>query len=169
MRKPERKPLGAFWRAVVWLAGAMTAISGAGLVAMIVVTCLDVALRVCGFPVKGAYDVVRVAGAVTIACALPVTTAMKGHVAIEYFFQRLGRRARLVVDSVMRALMIGAFLFAAWGCAEYGTRFLRSGQVTDTIALPIFWLPWLMAASFGVAALAVVFHLVYPGRELVRS
>lgn len=87
-------PLGPFWRAVVWVGYVMTAISVIGLLTMMVVTCLDVVLRVCGVPVKGAYDVVRVAGAVTIACALPMTTAMKGHVAIEYFFQRLNRRWR---------------------------------------------------------------------------
>ncbi|MFA6632148.1 MAG: hypothetical protein WCU90_07610, partial [Kiritimatiellia bacterium] len=71
-----RMPLGPFWRAVVWVGRVMTAVSVAGLLAMMLVTCLDVALRVCGVPVKGAYDVVRVAGAITIACALPVTTAM---------------------------------------------------------------------------------------------
>jgi TRAP-type C4-dicarboxylate transport system permease small subunit len=169
MQKPVRKPLGLFWRAVVWLGVAMTAVSALGLAAMMAVTCLDVVLRVCGMPVKGAYDIVRVAGAVTIACALPVTTAMKGHVAIEYFFQRLSRRWRLVVDSLMRLLMIGGFLVAAYEGVGYGIRFLKSGQVTDTVELPIFWVPWLMAVSFGVTALVVVFHLVYPGRELVRS
>lgn len=165
----RRKPLGTFWRAVVWLGFAMTALSGLGLVTMMAVTCLDVGLRVCGWPIKGAYDIVRVAGAVTIVCALPITTAVKGHVAIEFFFQRLNRRVRLFVDSLMRLLMIGGFLVAACECVNYGNLFLRSGQVTDTIELPIFWVPWLMAASFGVTALVVVFHLVYPGRELVRS
>ena len=169
MKKPERKPLGPFWRVVVWLGIGMTAISGVGLTAMMLITCLDVALRVCGVPVKGAYDVVRIAGAVTIACALPITTALKGHVAIEYFFQRLNRRWRLVVDSAMRLLMIGGFMLAAYESVGYGCRFMRNGQVTDTIELPIFWVPWLMAVSFGVTALVVVFHLIYPGRELVRS
>ncbi|HRR33488.1 MAG TPA: TRAP transporter small permease [Kiritimatiellia bacterium] len=169
MQKPLKKPLGSFWRTVVWVGRAMTAASVAGLLAMMLVTCLDVALRVCGVPVKGAYDVVRVAGAVTIACALPVTTAMKGHIAIEYFFQRLNRRWRLVVDSLMRLLMIGGFSLAAFESVGYGVRFLKSGQVTDTIELPIFWVPWLMAVSFAVSALVVVFHLICPGRELVRS
>lgn len=169
MRRPVRVPLGPFWRAVVWVGRVMTAVSVVGLLVMMTVTCLDVVLRVCGMPVKGAYDVVRVAGAITIACALPVTTAMKGHVAIEYFFQRLNRRWRLAVDSLMRLLMIGGFLLAAYESVGYGLRFLRSGQVTDTIELPICWVPWLMAISFAVAALVVVFHLVYPGRELVRS
>ena len=69
----------------------------------------------------------------------------------------------------LRAAMIGAFLLAAYECVGYGIRFLRNSQVTDTIEMPIFWVPWLMAVSFGVTALVVVFHLVYPGREMVRS
>lgn len=169
MQKPVRKPLGLFWRAVVWLGRGMTFISCLGLVAMMTVICVDVFLRVAGHPVKGAYDIVRVAGAVTIACSLPITTAMKGHVAIEYFFRKLNRRWRVAVDSAMRALMIVAFAVAAYECVGYGFRFLRNNQVTDTVQIPIFWVHWLMALSFGVTALVVLFHLVYPGREMVRS
>jgi len=169
MQKPARKPLGPFWSAVVWLGRGMTFLSCIGLAAMVSVICGDVLLRLAGHPVKGAYDLVRVAGAITIACSLPITTAMKGHVAIEYFFQKLSRRWRVVVDSAMRVLAIGAFLMAACECVGYGNRFLKNGQVTDTIEMPIFWVPWLMAVSFGVTALVVVFHLVYPGREMVKS
>ena len=169
MQKPVRKPLGPFWNAVVWLGRGMTFVSCLGLAAMIVVICCDVTLRIIGHPVKGAYDVVRVAGAITIACSLPITTAMKGHVAIEYFFQKLNRTGRVVVDSLMRLIVIGAFLLAAYECVGYGMRFLRNSEVTSTIEMPIFWVPWLMAASFVVTALVVVFHLVYPGREMVKS
>jgi TRAP-type C4-dicarboxylate transport system permease small subunit len=168
MVAPVKKPLGPFWRSVAWLVWGMTCLSGAGLAAMILLTCGDVFLRTAGHPVKGAYDLVRVAGAVTIACSLPLTTAMKGHVAIEYFFQKLGRQGRLAVDSLMRLITIAVFLFAAYECVGYGVRFLRNGEVTSTIELPVFWVPWVMAAAFGVTALAVVFHLLYPGRELVK-
>ena len=169
MSRPVRKPLGAFWRGVVWLGRVMTGIAALGLVAMIAVTCVDVVLRLAGHPLKGAYDIVRVAGALTLACSLPITTALKGHVAIEYFFQRLRRRWRIIVDSAMRLLMIAGFLLAASESFSHGLRFLRSGQVTDTIGMPVFWVPWLMALSFAVTSLVVVFHLVYPGRELVKA
>jgi len=69
----------------------------------------------------------------------------------------------------MRLLALGGFVMAAYECVGYGVRFLKNGQVTDTIELPIFWVPWLMAVSFAVTALVVVFHLVYPGRGMVRS
>ena len=169
MYAPAKKPLGPFWQSVVWLVWGMTFVSGAALAAMILIICCDVILRTAGYPVKGAYDVVRVAGAVTIACSLPLTTAMKGHVAIEYFFQKLNRAGRVAVDSVMRLIMIAVFLFAAYECVGYGCRFLRNGEVTSTIELPVFWVPWVMAAAFGVTALVVVFHLAYPGREMVKS
>jgi TRAP-type C4-dicarboxylate transport system permease small subunit len=146
----------------------MTLISCAGLAAMILLTCVDVVLRTCGYPMKGAYDVVRICGAVTIACALPLTTAMKGHVAIEYFFQKLNQTGRLIVDSLMRLIMIAVFLLAAYECVGYGQRFLRNSEVTSTIELPLFWVPWLMAAAFVVTALVVVFHLIYPGREMLK-
>ena len=74
-----------------------------------------------------------------------------------------------VSPTIIGSFVIGAFALAAFECVGYGQRFLKNGQVTDTIELPIFWVPWLMAVSFVVMALVVVFHLVYPGREMVKS
>lgn len=153
---------------MVYVIYVMTAISGAALFLMMAVTCCDVALRATGFPVKGAYDVVRICGVLTMACALPLTTAMKGHIAIEYFFQKLNRVGRLVVDSVMRIISIVAFSLATVACISCGQRLLAAGEVTSTIEIPIFWVPWLMAVAFGVTAIVVVFHLVYPGREMMK-
>ena len=136
---------------------------------MMAVTCCDVALRATGFPVKGAYDVVRICGVLTMACALPLTTAMKGHIAIEYFFQKLNRLGRLIVDSVMRIISIAAFSFAAIACIACGQRLLAAGEVTSTIEIPIFWVPWVMAVAFGVTAIVVVFHLIYPGRDMMKT
>jgi TRAP-type C4-dicarboxylate transport system permease small subunit len=166
--KMERNLLGPFWKGVVFLTYGMTFISCAGLVVMMLVTGADVLLRQIGYPLKGAYDVVRICGALTIACALPLTTAVKGHIAIEYFFQKLSTFWRIVVDSVMRLVMIASFALAAWGCVVYGQQLLRNGEVTATIGLPLFWVPWLMAVSFAVTAVIVVFHLLYPGRRMVQ-
>ena len=50
--------------------------------------------------ITGALDLGKGCGALVIAGALPYTTAVKGHVAIEYFFHKLGRRGRIVVDTL---------------------------------------------------------------------
>lgn len=156
------------WRVLERAVQGVAGVACVALAAMMVITCLDVLLRTLGYPVKGGYDLIRVCGAVTVGCAMPLTTAMKGHVAIEYFFNKLNRRARLVVDSVMRALTIVAFVWGGWECLMCGVRFMRTSKVTDTIELPLFWVPWLIALSLLVSALVVVFQLVNPRGELVR-
>jgi len=164
----ERPALNWFWSGVVILVKVMTAVSCLALVVMALITCGDILLRVLRMPVKGAYDLVRLCGAVSVSCAVPLTTAMKGHVAIEYFFHKLNHRGRLVVDSLMRLIILGGFLIAAWACCCYGIRFFKNGEVTSTIEVPVFWVPWLMAVAFAVTSLVVLFHLVCPGRRLVQ-
>ena len=79
-------------------------IAGLAILLMIGVTCLNVMLSIVGQPITGADDIVRLASAVAIVCSLPYTTAVKGHVAIEYFFHRLSRQGRVIVDTILRFL-----------------------------------------------------------------
>jgi TRAP-type C4-dicarboxylate transport system permease small subunit len=161
--------LNLFWRAVVVLIRLMTVVSCAAVVCMIFITCFDIVLRLCRISVNGAYDIIKICGAISVACAMPLTTAMKGHVAIEYFFHKLNRRYRIIVDSIMRLGMMVGFSITAWACFDYGAAFLKNREVTDTIEIPVFWVPWLMAFAFTVTVLVVLFHLIFPGRELVRQ
>jgi hypothetical protein len=88
VRRPDAWPV----RALKLIIFALAAVSGASLFVMIGAICLDVILRlqwvhkVIGITLVGVFDVVRITGAITLAAALPYTTAVKGHVAIEYFF-----------------------------------------------------------------------------------
>ncbi len=160
---------GPFWQGIVVLTHLMTGIASLALLTMALVTCFDIILRLIGYPQKGAYDIVRITGVLAVACALPLTTALKGHVAIEYFFHRMSRLWRAIVDAVMRIMMIVGFCAAAFGCLRYGLRFLRSGEVSATLEIPLFWVPWVMAFAFAVTALIVVFHLVHPRKELIKQ
>ena len=159
---------GSVWtplRALVKYSGK---IAGVGILFMMAVTCVDIVLRRLGTSIPGAYDLVRIAGGITIAAALPLTTAVKGHVAIEYFFHRLGRRGRIIVDSAMRTIQTVGFLFAAIAFLRRGNRLLRSGEVMPTLQCPIFWLAWLIAFMCLLTALVSLFHLLRPGRNLLR-
>jgi TRAP-type C4-dicarboxylate transport system permease small subunit len=143
-------------------------VSGAGLMVMVLVTSLDVVLRVFRLSFTGAYDLLKIAAVVTVAAALPYTTAIKGHVAIEYFFHKLGRRGRAVVDALMRLLGMGLFSLLAWGSVQYGNSLRQSGEVSLTLQLPIFWVPYLLAASCGLVVLIKLYHLLHPGQPLLK-
>jgi TRAP-type C4-dicarboxylate transport system permease small subunit len=142
--------------------------AGFGLMAMVLVTGADVVLRVFRLSLKGAYDITCIAAALTVAAALPYTTAIKGHVAIEYFFHKLGRRGRTVVDTLMRLLVIALFSLLAWQCVQHGLSLKSSGTVSMTIQLPIFWIPYVLACSCGLMVLITIYHLLHPGKELIK-
>jgi TRAP-type C4-dicarboxylate transport system permease small subunit len=152
-------------RTVVQLLGVA---AGAGLMAMVLITSLDVVLRVFRVSLTGAYDLVKIACVLTIAAALPYTTAIKGHVAIEYFFHKLGPRGRVVVDVLMRLLGMGLFGLLAWGCVQYGNSLKRSGEVSLTLQLPIFWVPYVLAASCALVVLIKIYHLSHPGKSMLK-
>ena len=146
----------------------LAGIAGIGILAMMTVTCVDVVMRKFGSSLTGAMDVVALSGAVTIACALPYTTAVKGHVAIEYFFHKLHRRGRVIVDSASRVFLIGVFALVCWECFRYGHKLYASGEVTMTVKIPIFWVPYVVALSSGMVALVIAWHLLHPGKKMIH-
>ena len=158
----------AYLRALRAVVLALAAVSGLAILAMIAVTCADVVLRAFGRPLTGAFDIVRVAGAVAIACALPYTTAVKGHVAIEYFFQKLNRPGRILVDTVCRLLVMGLFSVFTWQCVMYGNSLRRTGEVSLTLQIPMFWVTYVIAGACAVTVLVKIHNLLHPGREMIK-
>ena len=155
-------------RALRTLVYVLVIISGIGIFVMIGTICADVVLRRFDSPIVGAYDIVKMAGAITLACALPYTTAVKGHVAIEYFFHKLNRTGRVLVDTIVRLFGIGLFGFFAWRSFIYGLQMRQTGQVSQTLEWPIFWLPWVIGFCCVVVLLVIVYNLLHPDKEMIK-
>jgi len=164
--RPQPAPL--YERALRALVRSLGLVSGAGLMVMVLVTSLDVVLRALRIPFTGAYDIVKIAAVLTVIAALPYTTAIKGHVAIEFFFHKLGSRGRVCVDAIMRLLGMGLFSLLACGSVWYGNSLRESGEVSLTLGLPVFWVPYLLAVSCGLVVLIKLYHLFHPGQSLLK-
>lgn len=147
---------------------ALAACAGLGVMTMMAVTTADIVLRALGRPLVGAFDIVRMAGGVTVACGLPYTTAVKGHVAVEFLFRRLGRRQRVMVDALARLAVMVLLAVLARRLAAFGFSLYASGQVTGTLQIPVFWLAYVLAASCAVTVLVVLHNLCHPGKETIK-
>ena len=163
-----RGPIQVYHRTLRALVMALAYVACASLMVMVLVTSTEVVLRIFRLTLTGAYDIVRIAAAMTIAAALPYTTAIKGHVAIEYFFHKLGRRGRVLVDALMRLGGMALFSLLAWGCVDYGNSLRAKGEVSMTLQLPIFWVPYVLAVSCVLVVLIKVYHLTHPGRPMIK-
>lgn len=157
-----------FWRGVRLIVLVLAAVVGLCIAIMIGVTCADVAMRIFGRSLRGAYDIVQLTGAVAIACALPYTSAVKGHVAIEYFFHKLRRPGRIVVDTLSRLTMIALFGGISWQSVMYGNDMRRAGQVSMTLQMPLYWVPYVIAGSFVVTMLVTTYNMLHPGRTMIK-
>jgi TRAP-type C4-dicarboxylate transport system permease small subunit len=161
-------PAGFYHRTLCAVVQTLAYVAGASLMVMVLVTTVDVILRKFGLSLTGAYDIVKIAATITIAAALPYTTAIKGHVAIEYFFHKLGRRGRMAVDALMRLGGMALFSLLAWGCVDYGNSLRARGEVSMTLQLPVFWVPYVLAVSCALVVLIKLYHLTHPGKSMIK-
>jgi TRAP-type C4-dicarboxylate transport system permease small subunit len=141
-------------RALVMTLAVLAALA---VLAMMSVTCVDVAMRIFGTALSGANDLICVAGALAAGCALPYTTAVKGHVAVEYFFHKLGRVGRVVVDTLMRATGIALFGALSWCCFREAHMSYMPAGVSMSRGYP--WLLYALACGCFAAAVLVVSHI----------
>jgi len=147
--------LSLYSRMLFLIVHILVVMAGLGVLTMVAVTCLDVILRLPGInrSLFGAYDIVKITGALTLAATLPYTTAVKGHVAIEYFFHKLNHRGRIVVDTIIRLMGMALFGFLSWRSFIYGMDLHRIGQVSQTLQLPVFWIPYVIGFCCGIVVL----------------
>jgi TRAP-type C4-dicarboxylate transport system permease small subunit len=165
-----RSLFGLYEQALRIVIYALAIVSGLSVMAIMIVTCADVILRLpwVGHPMAGAYDLVKIGGAISLAAALPYTTAIKGHVAIDFLAQKLGGVAKRTLSIVISLMSIGLFAFFAWRSVGYGLYFLQVGQVSQTSEIPIFWVPCVIGVCCAIVVLVIAYNLVCPKRELAR-
>lgn len=162
-------PSRPFTRAVRTIILAMAGVSGISLLGMMALTCIDVLLRVTvNRPISGSQDLVSVAAIIVLAGAMPYTTAARGHVTVEYFFSKFPPRIQGIVTRCVQVLGIVLFALLCYRGFSYGLMKLSVGEVTSTLRLPVFWLPWVFAASCGGMVLVMLHDLLYPDEEIVK-
>ena len=160
--------LEPFFEVVRRLILALAILAGAAIVVMMGVTVFDILLRLFRTGIVGAYDIVRICGVVAIGCGLPYLTAVKGHIAIEFFYQSFSRPGRVVLDSVFRVVALALFGFLVYRNIHYGLSLNAAGVLMPTLKIPVFWMPLLLIFNALLICIVIAYHLVNPGREMIR-
>lgn len=164
----SRRFLQRCFEAVRRIINGFALLSGVAIFVMIGVTVTDIILRMFGTGIVGAYDIVRICGVVSITCGLPYITAVKGHIAIEYFYQRFSRAGRVFLDTLFRIVAIVMFGLLCYRNIAYGLSLAESGELMPTLGIPVFWIPFLISLNSLLVVLVVGYHLVHPGKEMIK-
>jgi TRAP-type C4-dicarboxylate transport system permease small subunit len=130
------------------------AIAGIFLLAMCLLTCANIVLRVLWVPVPGTYELMGYFGAVVAALSLGYTQMRRGHVAVDVLINRLSSRRQRFLKGFNGLVCMLFFSLAAWQLVRKALVLRASGEVTET--LRIIYYPFALAVAVGCTLLALV-------------
>ena len=138
------------------LSGWFECVGVAGLLAMMLVTLIDVTgNKLFNTPLFGAMDWLQFFQGVAIAFACAMALIIGRHVRVEFLVTRLSNRAQAVIDSIALLLGLGLFVLIVWRVSVLGYYFQAGGETTYTIHIPRC-LP-----AYGIALASIPVCLVF--------
>ncbi|HRW80358.1 MAG TPA: TRAP transporter small permease [Desulfomonilia bacterium] len=141
------------------LSEKMNWIGAATLVFMMLLTVADVFGRLFNSPIPGTFEIVGFTGAAVIAFALPYTSVMKGHIAVEVLVERLPRLARIIVNAVNSFVAMVLFAVISWQCVVFAQDIKASREVSLTLQMPVY--PFVYGIAAGCALLSLVLFVEF--------
>jgi TRAP-type C4-dicarboxylate transport system permease small subunit len=150
--------LGRWW---TWLDFVLKAIMAIFLFVMMVLTAADVICRyLLNAPISGAFEIVQYLMAVVVFAALPVTTAVDGHLTVSLMPPRLPGPLGWLHRVFIRLLSAAALLLIAWRTASQAQILEGSQQVSGYLQLPLAPIAAAMAAFAALAFFIIFMKLV---------
>jgi len=147
-------------------------IAAAALILMMLLTTLDVLLRLFKNSIPGTYEIIGLLGAVVASFALGYTSVEKGHIAVDFLVMRFSPKAQALVGAINALVAAALFGIITWQSLLYALDLLKKGQVTPTVQLPIYPFVFGIAAGCGLLALVLMvefLHSLRRFRDLKRS
>ncbi|MCX8117731.1 MAG: TRAP transporter small permease [Desulfobacterota bacterium] len=130
---------------------------------MMVITCVDViGAKVFLWRLLGAIDIVQLAQIVAISFATSMTLIIGRHIQVEFFVNRLPKRAQGVINGGISLLSLAFFLLIIWRLSLAGYTFKVSGEHSATAYIPYY--PF--AFGIALACIPVCFVLT---QEFLKS
>ena len=140
-----------------WIANAAEAfnwVAAAAVAGMMVLTCMDIILRLFRHPIPGTYEMVGFLGAVFAAFSLGYTSVKRGHIAVDFVVQKLPPRAQSLVDGVNALVCAVFFGFLARQSLVYAGDLKTHGEVSMTLQMPVY--PFVYGIAAGCFLLTLV-------------
>lgn len=150
------------------LAKAMYRVAGFAIVCMMLLTCIDVLLRLCVTvyhttkwefltplkPIPGTYELVCFMGSVAVSFAMAHTSVEKGHVAVSFIVAFFPDRVQAVIETITTCFGLTFFILLGWRSILYAGDLIGMHAVSQTLQLPFY--PFVYGVAFSAFAVCLV-------------
>lgn len=137
------------------LSKTLLVMAGLFLLAMMLLTCSNIVLRMVWVPIKGTFELMGFFGAVLTTFSLGYTQLHKGHILVDILTVRFSSRIQNGINLAGHFISMVFFILVSWQIAKWASTLRTSGEITET--LRIIYYPFTYAASFGCGVLSLVF------------
>lgn len=137
-----------------WVIHKIEWIGLAGLLVMMLVTCIDVAgAKLFLHPIRGALDSVEIAQLIAISFAAAAALIYGRHIEVEFFVVLLPKRVQSFIAFVIHLLGFALFVLIVWRLAQHGYHLQTGGEGSPTVRIPLF--PFAYGAAFACVPICV--------------
>lgn len=158
----------AFEKTIELCVKIMYQVAGWAIVAMMLLTCADVTLRLTATlyakygwqilvplkPIPGAYELVCFLGAVAAAFAMAHTSIEGGHVSVNFVTRLLPAKIQAGFQIGTGFLGLILFTIISWQSFVYAQKIKALGEVSMTLRLPLY--PFIYGVSLSALAVCAV-------------
>lgn len=132
-------------------------VAAVSVVLIMTVIVVDVVLRFFRHPIPGTIDIVGLLGSLVISFSLGYTSIQKGHIAVEFLYDKLPEKARGVIGAINELVGTVFFAILAWQSFIFALKLKASGEVSPTIQMPTY--PFVFGIAVSCALLSLVLAL----------
>lgn len=148
--------IGAVKRFSSWMNG----LSGIVLFLMMMLTVVDVGLRIFWKPITGTYELVAMAGAVVVAFAIPQTSWDNAHIFVDFLLEKRSRAVKTAFGCFTKLLGVMLFVMLGYYLLLKSNHLFRSGDVSLTLGIPYYPVAYGLAFCAFLQAFVLVLHMV---------
>ena len=132
-------------------------VAAVSVVLIMTVIVVDVVLRFFRHPIPGTIDIVGLLGSLVISFSLGYTSIQKGHIAVEFLYDKLPEKARGVIGAINELVGTVFFVILAWQSFIFALKLKASGEVSPTIQMPTY--PFVFGIAVSCALLSLILAL----------
>jgi TRAP-type C4-dicarboxylate transport system permease small subunit len=142
-----------------WLGRFLLALSGAAVLALMLLATGNVVLRIFHVPYRGTYEIVSFLGALGVAFALAATQHGQGHIVVDILSSHYPRPVKRLVDALSAGVSALFFGIVAWRVFVWGMQIMAGGEVSETLKIVYHPFVFGVAAGFGVLCLTCILDI----------
>lgn len=145
---------------------ALAGVAGAALVAMLLLTVINIGLRLFSSPYAGTFELVSFLSVIVVGLSLAVAQRYKTHVSIDILVSRFSTRTQLIIGAFITVLSMVVFFLIARELISYSLNLQEKGSVSDSLRWPYWPLGMVLAVGIFGLVLALLADLIQIFRNL---